>query len=271
MRVALAAMLFSEPDLLLLDEPTNYLDLEGTLWLERYLSRYRHTVDRHQPRPRPLEHGGQLHRAPDRPEADVLARRLRFLRAAVPRAADPAGQTAREAGGRAQAHAGLRRPLPRQGVEGAAGTVAAEGARQAPADRRGGRGQRAALPLSEPGAEGGAADRAHGGRIGRLRAGPAGALAARSAHRRRRPDRAARRQRQRQVDLRQARCRIALAAIRRDDACAKAAHRVFRTASDRGAAAGGIGRLAPEGADAGRDRRRRSARTSRRSVSRRRR
>jgi ATP-binding cassette subfamily F protein 3 len=44
MRVALAAILFSAPDLLLLDEPTNYLDLEGVLWLEDYLKRYRGSV-----------------------------------------------------------------------------------------------------------------------------------------------------------------------------------------------------------------------------------
>ena len=44
MRVALAALLFSNPDLLLLDEPSNHLDLEATLWLENFLKSYRGTV-----------------------------------------------------------------------------------------------------------------------------------------------------------------------------------------------------------------------------------
>src|ERR1700761_1937693 len=44
MRVALAAILFSAPDLLLLDEPTNYLDLEGVLWLENFIQKNRGTL-----------------------------------------------------------------------------------------------------------------------------------------------------------------------------------------------------------------------------------
>ncbi|MGL5446149.1 MAG: ABC-F family ATP-binding cassette domain-containing protein [Rhabdaerophilum sp.] len=44
MRVALAAVLFREPDLLLLDEPTNYLDIEGAFWLTEHLKRYPHTL-----------------------------------------------------------------------------------------------------------------------------------------------------------------------------------------------------------------------------------
>ena len=44
MRLALAKLLLSEPDLLLLDEPTNHLDLEARNWLEEYLVAYPHSV-----------------------------------------------------------------------------------------------------------------------------------------------------------------------------------------------------------------------------------
>lgn len=44
MRVALAALLFSQPDVLLLDEPSNHLDLEATLWLETFLRSYPGTL-----------------------------------------------------------------------------------------------------------------------------------------------------------------------------------------------------------------------------------
>jgi ATP-binding cassette subfamily F protein 3 len=44
MRLALAKLLLSQPDLLLLDEPTNHLDLEARNWLEGYLRLYPRAV-----------------------------------------------------------------------------------------------------------------------------------------------------------------------------------------------------------------------------------
>jgi ATP-binding cassette ChvD family protein len=43
-RVALCALLLSQPDLLLLDEPTNHLDAESVQWLEQHLEKYEGTV-----------------------------------------------------------------------------------------------------------------------------------------------------------------------------------------------------------------------------------
>jgi len=44
MRVSLAALLFSNPDVLLLDEPSNHLDVEAAIWLENFLRKYPATL-----------------------------------------------------------------------------------------------------------------------------------------------------------------------------------------------------------------------------------
>lgn len=44
MRIALSALLLSEPDVLLLDEPTNHLDTESMEWLENWLRDFRGTM-----------------------------------------------------------------------------------------------------------------------------------------------------------------------------------------------------------------------------------
>ncbi len=107
MRVALAAVLFSEPDLLLLDEPTNYLDLEGALWLVDYLKTYPATVlvishDRDL-----LDDVANHILHLDRGKLTPVERRLFQFRAPARRDDDAAGQGGEEAGGAAQAPAKL--------------------------------------------------------------------------------------------------------------------------------------------------------------------
>ena len=148
MRVALAAVLFAEPDLLLLDEPTNYLDLEGTLWLENYVRRYPHTV-------LIISHDRDLLNKAVNSIVHLDRSKLTFYRGDYDQfdrqkaeAEELPDEDAGKAGGQAQAHGGLRRALPLQGLEGAPGAIAAEGAGADGLRRRGDRGARAAASAS---------------------------------------------------------------------------------------------------------------------------
>ena len=44
MRIGLARLLLSEPELLIMDEPTNHLDAAARRWLAEYISSYEGTV-----------------------------------------------------------------------------------------------------------------------------------------------------------------------------------------------------------------------------------
>ena len=128
MRVALAAVLFAQPDLLLLDEPTNYLDLEGALWLENYLAKYPHTViiishDR-----------GLLNRAVGcdpasrRPKIDVLSGSIRSVCPPTRRKARAGPCYGQKAGCPTRASAILCGQVPLQSRQGPASAIATEGA-----------------------------------------------------------------------------------------------------------------------------------------------
>ena len=167
MRVALAALLFSEPDVLLLDEPSNHLDLEATLWLENFLKSYPGTMV-------VISHERDLLNNVVDTILHLEGGKVTLYTGGYDsferQRAERAAQTRRGAGvaGRpAQPPAGLYRPQQRPRLDRQAGPVARQDAGQDAADRRACRRSEPELRFPEPERTEAAADHArHGG--GRL-------------------------------------------------------------------------------------------------------
>ena len=197
MRVALAALLFSAPDVLLLDEPSNHLDLEATLWLENFLKDYRGTL-------LVISHERDLLNN----VVDTILHIERgkiaaysgnydgFEKQRAERAAQLAAAKASQDAQRARLQDYVARNS-RPRLDRQAGAEPRQDARQDAADRGDGRGSQPGVRLPVPERASPAADHArHGSR--RLCRGPADPHPPQPAHRPRRPARAARPQRQRQ-------------------------------------------------------------------------
>ncbi len=122
LRVLLAQVLAADPDVLLLDEPTNHLDILSIRWLEKFL------VDSYKGTALVISHD---HRFLDNICTHIvdvdyetiiaLPRQLHRLHGGQGGRAGPQGSRDREARGRDRPPQGVRRPLPRQGHQGAAG------------------------------------------------------------------------------------------------------------------------------------------------------
>jgi ABC-type multidrug transport system ATPase subunit len=193
MRVALAAVLFSEPDLLLLDEPTNYLDLEGTLWLEDYISRYPHTVII-------ISHDRDLLNTAVNAIVHLDQQKLTFYRGSYDQFERQRAE-ANELQTKAKVKNDAARKFQGQGIQGPPGAEPRQGARTYGDRVVGHRRSRAGLQVSGPGKGSRLADHRYRKRRRGLSTGKADPAASLAAHRHGRPDRAARFQRKRQIHL----------------------------------------------------------------------
>ena len=218
MRVALASVLFAEPDLLLLDEPTNYLDLEGTLWLENYVARYPHTV-------LIISHDRDLLNRAVTSIVHLDQQKLTFWRGGYDQF-----ERQLEESQTLQEKSRAKQEAARKHMEAFVERFRAKASKARQAQSRlkalekmkpiAAIMQDSVKPFNfpEPAKTVASPIVAMSRRRHRLCARQAGAEAAFAPHRRRRSHRAAGRQRQWQVDLRQAACRAAQGANRHDDA-----------------------------------------------------